>query len=41
MADGAKEVSGVTDDSEAVRTAIGATEWQRGFRTLHAKEVMT
>ena len=30
----------MTDDSEAVRTAIGATEWQRGFRTLHAKEVM-
>ena len=31
----------MTDDSEAVRTAIGATEWQRGFRTLHAKEVMS
>ena len=26
----AKEVTGLNDDVEAVRTAIGATEWQKG-----------
>ena len=35
----AKELVGFTDDSEAVRTATGATVWQRGFTTLDAKEV--
>ena len=29
----------MTDDSEAVRTATGATVWQRGLTTLDAKEV--